>query len=80
MYYQFLAHLAKAFAITWRPSSVVRRSLTFHILILSSETHQPNELKFSRKHLRKVLSKECTFCYYQTWPPQAILVSEWPIL
>ena len=37
--------------------------LTFHILIVSSETHQPNELKLSRNHLWKVYSKECTFCY-----------------
>ena len=34
------------------------------IIIFSSETHHPIELKLSRKHLLwKVLSKECTFCY-----------------
>jgi hypothetical protein len=48
--------------ITWCPSFVVCHLLTFHILIFS-ETHQPKELKFSRKHLWKVLYKECTFCY-----------------
>jgi hypothetical protein len=47
-----------AFGITWRPSFVVCHLLTFHILIFSSETHQSNELKVSRKHLWKVLSKE----------------------
>jgi hypothetical protein len=52
-----------AFGITWRPSFVVCHLLTFHILIFSSETHQPNELKLSRKHVWKVPSKECTFCY-----------------
>ena len=43
------------------PSLGVHRPLTFHILIFSSETAKPIDLKFCRKHLWKVLYKDSTF-------------------
>ena len=65
-----------------RPSSIVRRPLTFRILIFSSETSQLNELKplvgtiYGRSSLKIA---HFVPIYEQTWPPQAILVSDWPI-
>jgi hypothetical protein len=41
----FLAHLAKG-NVSFLPSLGVCRPLTFHILIFSSETPQPNEPEF----------------------------------
>ena len=71
---QFLAHLTHCHHL----ASVVR-PLTFHILIYSSETTEPNlaesiYIRSSIKFLHFVPFRQ------QIWPPRAILVSDWLML
>jgi hypothetical protein len=51
----FVAHLAKGNV------SFCYHLVSVHILIFSSETPQPKEVKLGRKHLWKVLYRDCSF-------------------
>ena len=78
----FLAHLAKGYvSFCHNLASVVCRPLTFHILIFSSETPRPYELKLVGNIYGRSSIKIAHFVpiHLQTWPPQAIIVSDWPI-
>ena len=59
-------------------ASVVRRPLTFHILIFSSETAGPNGTKLGSIYGRSFIK----FVHFvpigqETWPPWVILNSDW---
>jgi hypothetical protein len=76
-----ITHLVPIRKQTWPPQAILVSDWLISKKIFSSETAFPNELKFGRKQLWKVLYKDCSFCPdpLKKWPPQAILVSDWPI-
>ena len=63
----------------WASVVVCLSSIVNFSHLIFSETAGPDGTKLGRKHLCKVLYKVCSFrsIRQQTWPPWAILSSDW---
>jgi hypothetical protein len=66
-----------AFAITWHPSSV--NFSHFNLLLWNPLAKMNWNLVGSIYGRSSIKIAHFVMIHYQTWPPQAILVSDWPI-